>query len=246
MHAASHYHFDWDRILRQLRSGNFFFPDNPYAYPGQSITGEYLSDSGADELGEAFIQQLAALAASLDLGNTMANALHLEGLTVDRDNLRMIPLENPVSATEEEDGLTALVKRTGITDAVTVLKHIADANSLYVGQKYHPSLNESRSLMQCLIDNIGDDTHKSGAHSNGFPGGTANRIKYLLDVGFFTPDETSAFSSAWGALSAGSHPGVPAREEARIGLILALEFGQLLLLKFENWKAGSYKTFVRR
>jgi hypothetical protein len=48
---------------------------------------------------------------------------------------------------------------------------------------------------------------------------------------------------AWGSLSAGAHPGVPEREQARIGLILALEFGQLLLVKFTNWKANAYLCF---
>jgi hypothetical protein len=56
----------------------------------------------------------------------------------------------------------------------------------------------------------------------------------LRNVGFFTPDEQAALNSAWGSLSAGAHPGVPEREQARIGLILALEFGQLLLMKFTN------------
>jgi hypothetical protein len=40
-----------------------------------------------------------------------------------------------------------------------------------------------------------------------------------------------------------AHPGVPEREQARIGLILALEFGQLLLMKFTNWKAKAYLCF---
>jgi hypothetical protein len=97
--------------------------------------------------------------------------------------------------------------------------------------------------LQCLVDNISGDTEKSGAHSTKLPGGTANRISYLREVGFLTPDEEAALKSAWGALSAGSHPSVPESDEARIGLILALEFGQLLSLKFGNWKKGGFKKF---
>ena len=111
------------------------------------------------------------------------------------------------------------------------------------GGKYHPSLNESRNVLQCLVDNISSDTEKSGDHSTKLPGGTANRIGYLREVGFLTLDEEAALKSAWGPLSAGSHPGVPERDEARLGLILALEFGQLLLLKFGNWKKGGFKKF---
>jgi hypothetical protein len=71
----------------------------------------------------------------------------------------------------------------------------------------------------------------------------ANRLQYLQDVGFFTSDEKTAFGAAWGFLSAGSHPGIPSRDEARIGLILSLEFGQLLLLKFANWAANGFRGF---
>jgi hypothetical protein len=49
-----------------------------------------------------------------------------------------------------------------------------------------------------------------------------------------------------GQLGPGTHPGVPDRDEARIGLILALDFGQLLLLKFGKWKKNAYKSFSRR
>jgi hypothetical protein len=69
------------------------------------------------------------------------------------------------------------------------------------------------------------------------------RIEYLKNVAFFIPDEETAFYSAWGSLSAASHPGVPDREQARIGLVLALEFGQLLPMKFMNWRANSYQCF---
>lgn len=244
--AASFYEFNWDRILPDLRSGRFFTATNSYfELPSWNITGEYLTDREARALGEHFIEMLAALATTLPHGDSIANALQLDGLSVDVQKLRLIPLDGPVSAKEEETALSALVNRTGITDASTILKHMADADGLYLDEKYHPSLNESRNLVQSLIDNIGGDTHKSGVHSAGFPGGTANRIEYLRTVSFLTADEMAALKSAWGALSAGSHPGVPEREEARIGLILALEFSQLLLLKFEDWKCCGYKRFSR-
>ena len=39
------------------------------------------------------------------------------------------------------------------------------------------------------------------------------------------------------------YPGIPTRDEARIGLILSLEFGLLLLLKFANWTANGFRRF---
>jgi hypothetical protein len=244
-----HYRFNWDRILPDLRGGRFFFTNaSAFSPAGTNITNEHLHDDEARKLGDEIIRRLAALASTLAIGgDRVSNSLQLDGLAVDTQRLQLVPIETPVSAQAEEDALSGLVNRTGITDAKTILQHITDANNLFVDKKYHPSLNESRSLLQCLIDNAGGDTNDSGAHASiGFPGGTANRIEYLGKVGFLISDEVTAFKSAWGALSAGAHSGIPEREEARIGLILALEFGQILLLKFEAWKAGLFKAFARR
>ena len=34
-----------------------------------------------------------------------------------------------------------------------------------------------------------------------------------------------------------------ANRQARISLVLALEFGQLLMLKYTNWKSNGYRAF---
>ncbi|MGH9437508.1 MAG: hypothetical protein ACRD22_06320 [Terriglobia bacterium] len=123
---------------------------------------------------------------------------------------------------------------------------MADARNEYIAGNNHPSLNESRSFIQALIDDIAVETERPGGHKPGIPSGTANRIAYLRQVGFFTSDEEkSAFGSAWGMLCAGSHPGVPAKHMARIGLVLALEFGQLLSLKFQDWKKNHCRGFSK-
>jgi hypothetical protein len=244
VHASSYHQFNWDGILITLRNGRFFFPDTGYfGMPTDNITGRYLDKTVAQGMGEYFIQRLAALATTLPGGDSVVNLLQLDGYSVNTQKLSLIPLENVVGAQEEGDALTTLVKSTGFLNAQTVLQHISDAKNLFVESKYHPSLNESRNVLQCLVDEFSSDTHNSGAHSIKLPGGTANRIAYLGEVGFLTKDEEASCKSAWGALSGGSHPGVPERDEARIGLILALEFGQLLLLKFANWKANAYKKF---
>jgi len=150
-----------------------------------------------------------------------------------------------VSEAEEEELLAGLIKQSTLPSRATVLQHLSDARSNYLAGSDHSSLNESRSFMQALIDDITTETGNIGGHAIAVPGGTANRVEYLRRVGFFTPDEESAFRSAWGTLCAGSHPGVPARHEARIGLILALEFGQLLILKFVDWNKNGCRSFSR-
>ncbi len=242
-HAGSFYYWDWTRILIDMRSGRFF--QNPYSYAASdSITGKYLSDDNMRRLGEYYIQRLAAYATTLASSENLMRSLEFDGFAVDAANFKLAPLEGPVSAQEEEDRLTALVKSSGAPNASTVLKHVGDAHSLYTQGKNHASLGESRNIIQALIDGISESTDANGKHSTKLPGGTANRITYLKDVGFFTEDEEAAFKSGWGYLSAGTHPGVPEREQARIGLVLALEFGQLSLMKFSNWKANAYRRFT--
>ena len=243
-HSRSQYSFDWGQILPAVRNTQFFFPHTYFGGPGTNITGRpYLSKEDAESIGEALLQRLAALAATLPEGETVARSLELDGFQVNQNELRLVPLESVTSEREEEERLACLINQSGLTNSAVVLTHIRDARELFLQQKDHPSMGEARNFVQALIDGISADTNASGAHSVGYPGGMANRLKYLEDVGFFTVDEKTAFGSAWGFLPAGSHPGLPSRDEARIALILSLEFGVMLLLKFSNWKANGFGGF---
>jgi hypothetical protein len=243
--AENPYHWNWQRILFELRDGRFFHSHDNRASGVHSIPGGCLTEAEAIRWGEHFIQRLAALATqtTLPTGESVLRSLHLDGFAVDSEKLRLVPLEGPVSAREEEDTLARLVQESGIPNIPTVLKHVSDAHFLYLDGKYSSALNESRNLLQALIDAISMGADKHGTYSAKLPDGTANRIEYLTEINFLTADEKGALNSAWGSLCAGSHPGVPEREEARIGLVLALEFGQLLLLKFANWTTHDYRAF---
>lgn len=205
IHAESHYRWNWKEALIDLRSTAFFFPSASIL--GDSIVGEFLPEGEAKRLSEVLMQRLAALATTLSTGESVLRSLHLDGFDVNKDRLMLVPLEGPVSAHEEEGRLATLVNSSGVPNSSVVLKHMADANSLYTDSKNHSSLNESRNLLQALIDGISTETDTHGKHATKLPGGTANRIEFLTKVGFFTPDEQAAFNSAWSSLSAGSHPG---------------------------------------
>jgi hypothetical protein len=239
--------WDWSSILVNLRRGAFFYSNSPYATPGEAIIPEqrFLEPERAKFLGEHFIQKLAAFACPLASTDSLIRSIQLDGFDVDTAKLRLIPLEGPVSVQQEADRLSSLVNNCGLPNPDVVLKHIQDAQSLYADGKDHPSLGESRNIIQSLIDGISTGTATHGRHTTKLPGGTSNRIDYLAQVGFLTSDEKAAFNSAWGTLSAGSHPGVPEREQARIGLTLGLEFGQLLMMKLANWKKNAYQKFSK-
>src|SRR5258708_37532485 len=239
--ASNCYDWNWQNILIALRTGNSF--DSSSYFPDGGITGEYWSRAEKRALGDKLIQRLAALAVTLPRGESVYHSLQLDGFDVDKSDLRLIGLEGPISAAQEEDALTILTKQSGLPNIKAVEKHIEDAHGLYTNGKFHPSLNESRNLLQAIIDAVSSETDRHGKHSLGLPGATANRLEYLKKLAFLTADEEAAYKAAWGSLSAGSHPGVPEREQARIGLILALEFAQLLLLKFENWRSNGHRGF---
>jgi len=242
-HARTEYRWNWMRILMDLRNGQFYFPSGSY-FSDRNITGKYLSHNDALILGETLIRALAAVAATLDpAGEFVKRSLELDGFAVNEEKLTLVPLEGPVSAQQEEDRLSALVKNTGLPNREIILKHMADGNGLYTEGKNHASVNEFRNMVQALIDGISEETDKHGGHSTGLGSRTKNRVDYLENVNFLTPDEKAALASAWGLLSAGSHPGLPDRELARISLVLALEFGQLLMLKFTNWKSNGHRAF---
>lgn len=239
-HAQSLYRWDWQRILMDLKSWRFFFPGGP---SGNNITGEYMSLETSPARGEALIERLAALIVELGVGEKVVRSLEADGFAVDKQTLSLVRMEGPISESEEEDRLIQLVRASGFPNANVIAKHIGDALALFVDGKDHASLGESRSLIQALVDDISTENDVHGSKTVVLPGGTGPRMEYLHKIGFFTADEENSFRSAWGALSAGSHPGVPARDEARIGLILALELSQLLLIKFTKWKANAFRRF---
>lgn len=243
-HARSSYSFEWREIIPAIRNTQFFFPHTYFGGPGANVAGiPYLSPEHAATLGEELLHRLAAVAASLPNGEAVTRSLELDGFRVNMEKLTLVRADSVVSEQQEEDRVAVLVGQSGLPSQAVILKHIGDAHELFVQGKDHASIGESRNLIQALIDNISATTNASGGHSAGYPGGMTNRLKYLEDVGFFTADEKTAFGAAWGFLSAGSHPGIPSRDEARIGLILSLEFGLLLLLKFANWTANGFRRF---
>ena len=160
-HAKTYYGWHWREILTDLRNGRFFFPSNSSL--GGSILGEFLSEAEAIRTGEFIMQRLASFATTLPTGESVLRSLQLDGFDVNLEKLALIPLEGPVSVRQEEDALTRLVNKSGVPDRGTILKHIADAHGLYAEGKYHPSLNESRNILQAMIDGISTETDAHGA-----------------------------------------------------------------------------------
>jgi hypothetical protein len=243
-HAGSQYQFDWDRMVRDLATGAFF-----YTQYGPIVQEAELPRDQYALFGNLLLGHLAAIVVKGEFGPTgpmpgglktdaLIRSLEHDGYAVDTRKVLLVKAEGPVSHEEEESRLAELLGRSGLPNIATSKKHLKDAVDQYVdGTKDHSSLGESRTLLQSLLDDISTTIDKTGLTSNvKLPGGTANRLDYMEKIGLFSSDERAAFGAAWGFLSAGSHPGLPPREQARIGLVLSMEFCQMLLFKWQHWR----------
>lgn len=91
-HSEAHYSFDWQEIIRDLRSRRFFYPGS--CDQMSNITGEFLDDRDASALGELLIQRLAVLLVTTfgksEHGELVRRRLELDGYNVDRKQLQLI------------------------------------------------------------------------------------------------------------------------------------------------------------
>lgn len=189
-HSRSQYSFDWAEILPAVRNTQFFFPHTYFGGPGTNITDRpHLSKGDAAVIGETLLQRLAALSTTPSQGDAVERSLELDGFQADKKNLRLVPLDSIASESEEEERVVSLVKQSGLGNSTVALTHLRDARELFLQRKDHSSIGEARNFVQTLVDGITDDTNTHGGQSVGYPSGTANRLNYLQQVGFFTADE---------------------------------------------------------
>lgn len=160
----------------------------------------------------------------------LRRSLQLDGFDVASGGMR--PLDGPVSVEEEATRLTATLKRSKLGRQNVILKHLADAEEHFDEGKHHSAIGESRSALQAVIEETVAILETRVGRRSG--SGTANEIDFLAREGLLSADEQQAYRSAWGFLSSGNHPGIPPEEAGRIGMILCLEFIQILLIKGEN------------
>jgi hypothetical protein len=147
-----------DAVIIHLRNGSFFFPQGTEYIRTESITGRKLTPADAQCFAESLIQGLAALATVIAPDGqwleVLRRQLELEGFQVDKDHLRLVDSEGPVSEVEEEERLTALVRNAAMPNEAVILAHLANARAEFIAGKEHPCLNESRNFLQALIDDV--------------------------------------------------------------------------------------------
>ena len=123
--VSQHYAWNWMEALWDLRGGKFFYTSQSYLTEEDDtiVPGGPFSELAPTDLGELLIRKLAAVCVVLlpnlpskfyDQAQPLPRSLQLDGYDVDKANVRLVPLEGVVSAKQEEDHLTRLVKASGV------------------------------------------------------------------------------------------------------------------------------------
>jgi hypothetical protein len=240
--AKKTFKFIWLDVLVKLRNQSFFYSyGNPYGgVVLPEIPQEYRDE--LVQLGNYYLSRFIALlvreAKDVDIDRLhrvrLLRSLELDGITVDLERLRLVRKEGPVSLDDEKTELERLLDASSLPNRSVAAAHLKSASVHFLDGQDHSSLGESRTFLQSVLDQIAECIAAECQQS--VPAGTKHRIEFLSKTKFFTTDEEAAFRAAWGFLSAGNHPGLPEHVQARLGMVLSLEFGQALLIKWSNWK----------
>lgn len=207
---------DWSQVIPDLYNGRA-------KNQGGDRVGNVLCNSMLVRLLVSAYQEAKTRSAK----ESLRLSLQLDGYEVGGGNISSI--DGPVSVEEEKTRLLRDLNASRLARQQLISTHITDAENLFGDGKHHPAIGEARSALQAVIeDTVGLLEVKVGRRSGA---ATKNQIEFMAEHTFLSVDEKNAFLSAWGFLSSGNHPGMSSEDEGRIGIILCLEFIQILLIK---------------
>lgn len=206
----------------------------PELFAGRVETADYDNVVVPELLCHQMLRNLTVLAFSESKTRTTQEglrlSLQLDGFDISGENFR--PIDGPVSVEEEKSRLLHYLKASKLGRYDVISKHIRDAEDLFNEGKHHAAIGEARSALQAVMEEVVSLVESNEGKKSG--GGTRNQIEFLEEKSILSTDEQAAFLAAWGFLSSGNHPGLSSEEEGRIGIILCLEFIQILLVKCKN------------
>lgn len=210
-------HTDWSIVI-------------PSLYNGEAATRH---ERVGPQLSDQMLRKLTVFAFQESDEGTRENlrlSLQLDGFEVSQENLT--PIDGPISVEQEKSRLLSQLMTSKLRRKDVIKQHITEAEMQFSQGANHPAIGEARSALQAVIEETVALTEaKVGANSGS---GVVNQIDFLQKHQILSPDEQSAFKSAWNFLCSGNHPGMSTEEGGRIGVILCLEFIQILLIKCRN------------
>lgn len=235
------YHWHFAALLPALNDGSFYAKDHGFMPPQAQSDGQFMLLNLATALCGVLAQhpECAPEGTRHFTESLLDDGFQFVGKRLVETSQDIIPETQEISAVES-------LVRLSIHDNQTLLiHHFADGNNLFDSGQYHACVNEWRSFLEETLRGVWRLTRNHRPEFATFsetpPMGSI--LDYLQRAGFLKKDEQLAFSSTWGFLCAGGHPGISDRDDAHLSMILALTFGHAALLKLQKWAAGSFISF---
>lgn len=177
--------FDWTTIIRDLFEGRM-----------KEQTGQYTTYLIPQILQHSVLNKLTAMAITeseeTEETHRLRRSLQLDGFDV--SDGKTVPIEGPVSVTEEKSRLLANLAASSFARKDLIAKHLKDAEDLFSEGKMHPAMGQARSAFEAGVEDFValveiNTNRKAGS-------GLKNQIQFLSKGGFISADEEQAFLSA--------------------------------------------------
>jgi hypothetical protein len=226
----------------------------PELYDGRFKTQRYAPDRNDIDICHVILLKLAEYLCSTIDGfpghlvdmkrgrEELVSRLELDGFSLVGGQL--IPSESEVvNQPEEVSLLKRLIKQATYTNERVVFSHYEEAEKLFVQQQWGPAISEWRKFFEAILRGIAQATSQNRPDVKKDIGPMKNLFDYLEEAGFLDNEERQIVGSTWGFLSMGAHPGIPEPHKARLAMHQALVFGQMLTMKYVNWREQSFRGF---
>jgi hypothetical protein len=175
--------------------------------------------------------------------NELISCLALDGFSLVGE--RFIPSESAViNQPEEVSLLKQLLKQAAFPNKKVILEHFRQGEDLFVQQKWGPAIGGWRNFFEAVLRDIGEMTSLNRPDVKKPRNSMKEVFEYLEFAGFFDADEHTGMGSTYGFLCSGAHPGISEEHKARMGMVLALTSGQMVVTKYLAWRNCGFRGFA--
>jgi hypothetical protein len=234
------FHWSFRDILPALNDGSFFCKNG--------ATPSWAKDAGQRALQDFAATLCALLEKRPDFRRSdtdfyfqflLDDGFQFVGTRLIETNQDIVPEAEEISAVE------ALIRASLHDERETLLAHFHAGVTQFDSGSYHSSVAEWRCFLEEVLRGIWRLTRARRTEFSNYADHPTLKdlFTFLERSNFLNKDEQLAFSSAWGFLSAGGHPGITAKDDAHLSKMLALTFGHAALLKLQVWASNSYRHF---
>lgn len=176
--------------------------------------------------------------------NQLSKSLELDGFRLLQGKL--IPADTAVfDQPKEASFLIEQIRVTNLASEQTLLHHFTNGEQEYLQGKPDTAMGEWRKFLERLLRDIAEETgrNRTDLTVDATKLNMKDLFQYLHQAAFLDADEKLAFSSVWGFLCSGAHPGIGTEDKAYLAMILSLTFSNTALRKFQKWQARGYNGF---